>query len=363
MTMTLDSCDRRLVATLLCALAATSCSGEVTSDTDGGGKVWSDLRTGEVSIRPDGQSCAEISQKAELPPLDMLLLLDTSGSMDYLLKWPSVKGALKTFVGDPKFASLGVGIQYFPLRAQCNAAGYATPAVSIGPLSGGAAAIAVSLDTQRMAGGTPMVPVLSGALTYAGARAAQYPDRKVVIVLATDGIPDNTCLVPSGTVPANTLPNVVSLAGDGAKAKPSIPTFVIGVGKELTALNQISQAGGTGDAFLVDTSKDIQQAFLQALNDIRRTLACEYKIPPPPGGEVGIDFEAVNIRYTVGDKTETFVFVGKKEGCDSAPDRGWYYDEPTKPTLIILCPQTCKRAQSDDNGRIDVVVGCKTIPS
>jgi hypothetical protein len=290
----------------------------------------------------------------------MLLALDTSYSMDYLQKWPSVKAALKAFVGDSRFAYIGMGLQYFPLRAQCKVEDYAKPAVPIGPLLTSAGAIASSLDEQRMAGGTPMVPMLQGVIDYARGYAEKNPERRTVVVLATDGIPDTSCIV--GSTP-NTIDNVVAVAQGGAAGKPAVPTFVIGVGSELTALDQIAKAGGTTSAFLVDTSKDIQSAFLQALNDIRRDLACEYKVPPPPSSEIGIDYAAVKVRYTANGASELFTNVGKQENCAQAGAKGWYYDDPKKPTKILLCEQTCKKASSSDDAQIDVIFGCKAIPA
>ncbi len=347
----------RTITTLALVLALGACNDENKGSGDGG----VDLYRGDGILRTDiDNKCAEISRKAELPPVDMLLALDTSYSMDYLQKWPSVKAALKAFVSDPRFAYIGMGLQYFPLRAQCKVDDYANPAVPIGPLLTTAGAIASSLDDQRMAGGTPMVPMLQGVVDYTRSYAEKNSERRTVVVLATDGIPDTSCI--SGGTP-NSLANVVAVAQAAATGKPAVPVFVIGVGSELTSLDQIAKAGGTTSAFLVDTSKDIQSAFLDALNDIRRELACEYKVPPPPSSEIGIDYAAVKVRYTGGSGSELFINVGKLENCEQAGDKGWYYDDPKKPTKILLCEKTCKKASSTDDSKIDVIFGCKPIPA
>src|SRR5205085_2259456 len=110
-------------------------------------------------------------------------------------------------------------------------------------------------------------------------QAAAKPDHKVVLVVATDGIPDDSCIAPTDGGMTNSLANAVSLVGTAANSEPKLPVFVIGVGSELTALNQISQAGGTGDALLVDTAQNIEAAFTNALHTIRKTaLTCEYPI-------------------------------------------------------------------------------------
>jgi hypothetical protein len=85
------------------------------------------------------EECAGDLVSGKLAPLDMFLMLDTSGSMLDSTeageeKWTSVKEALVAFLSDQGSAGLGVGIQYFPLRkpnvpatctanAQCGADG------------------------------------------------------------------------------------------------------------------------------------------------------------------------------------------------------------------------------------------------
>lgn len=304
--------------------------------------------------------CARLETKVELLPLDMLIALDTSYSMDFKAKWPSVKEAIKVFTTDPRFTGLGVGIQYFPLRKQCSVEDYAAPAVPITVLPGVGPSINDSLDLQRMFGGTPMVPMLEGALQYTRGIAGQNANRKVVVIIATDGIPDNTCTAPDLASRPNTLANVVTLAGEGLSGSPSISTFAIGVGQELTALNQISQAGSGSDAILVDADQDIKAAFIQALDTIRRrALSCEHEIPEPEKGE--IDYDYVNVEFTTEGETETFLRVSEEGECQFAMDNGWYYDNPLAPTKIVLCDGACDKVQTSANGIFNVIFGCASI--
>ena len=65
-------------------------------------------------------ACAVATQSAQKVPLDLYIMLDSSGSMAGTVagnqtKWDAVRGALTAFLRDPKSAGLGVGIQYFPL--------------------------------------------------------------------------------------------------------------------------------------------------------------------------------------------------------------------------------------------------------
>lgn len=76
---------------------------------------------GDASFSPDAfAGCASSTQEAKELPLDLYLMLDTSGSMDDLVaaqksKWNSVVAAMTAFLNDPASAGIGVGLQYFPL--------------------------------------------------------------------------------------------------------------------------------------------------------------------------------------------------------------------------------------------------------
>jgi hypothetical protein len=65
-----------------------------------------------------GDKCAEESHAAQMVPLDLLLLVDSSGSMGQSAgpssKWKQATDALLSFIRDPSSAGLGVGIQFFP---------------------------------------------------------------------------------------------------------------------------------------------------------------------------------------------------------------------------------------------------------
>ena len=205
-----------------------------------------------------------------------------------------------------------------------------------------------------------MAPMLEGVMAYATEWAKTHTDRKVVVVLASDGIPDDTCLDPPSPVLPNTLDNVVKIAGDATKGETPIATFVIGVGPELTSLNQIAQAGSSADAILVDSSKDTQNAFLQALATVRkRALSCSFEIKAPADG--ALDYNQVNVAFTTNGQSETFYRVGDKSECIASPTNAWYYDDPVKPTTIVLCEDTCTRVQAANAGKVDLQFGCATV--
>jgi hypothetical protein len=318
-------------------------------------------------------ACAADSRKAETFPLDMFIMMDQSSSMSATVaggvQWDLIVSALSQFLMDPGSAGMSAGIQYFGLddgsfnwfglndTISCNAADYAKPDVPITLLPGGASAIVDSLHRHGPTGNTPTTPALQGAIEYATTWATQNPTHRVVVVLATDGIP-NGC--------SSTVAGVAAVAKMGAEASTKIPTYVIGVGPEVVSLDQVAVAGGTGKALIVDTSQDASKSFLAAMNSVRNAaqLPCELQIPSPKSGE-SPDFDKVNVAYTPGSgpdagKRTTILRVPDETACDPAAG-GWYYDDPQAPTKMNLCDATCSTVTSDSSGKVDVLVGCKTL--
>jgi hypothetical protein len=312
-----------------------------------------------------GAVCGSENREVRLHPLDIMIVLDVSYSMDYDRKWTSVKSALKSFVFDPEFSGLGVGLQYFPLRMQCSVDAYATPALPIGILGGGgwnqdtASAVADSLDRQQMAGGTPTVQVIEGVTRYVKSwlKSPGNADRRAVVVLATDGVPDDTCLaVPDGL--PNSLENVLAVANRANLEEPEVKTFVIGVGKDLVALDGIAAAGGTGQAILVDTSGDSEASFLSALTQVRRSaLDCGFEVPRHDS----IAKDRAQVRFVPDDGSGEVYFenVGDAAGCGGG--HGWYFDDPGNPRALELCDSTCTAVTQGDTGRLFVEFACTVL--
>ena len=69
--------------------------------------------------RDDSGTCGGELKTGELVPLDMIIMLDSSGSMGDLVtssdtKWKLVTSALGSFVGDPSVTNLRLALQFFP---------------------------------------------------------------------------------------------------------------------------------------------------------------------------------------------------------------------------------------------------------
>ncbi len=254
----------------------------------------------------------------------------------------------------------------------CAAQDYASPAVPIAPLPGSATTIAASLTAHQPQGRTPTPAALQGAINQAQTYARANAGHTVVAVLATDGIPDE-CIPASlgnNATIAQLGQYVAQLAAAGLSNSPSIKTFAIGVfapndvASGTSALDAIASAGGTGQAFIINSStQNVEQAFSSALSAIRgASLPCQYRLPTPDGGTP--DFNKLNVQYTAGTgAVSTVAYVSSPSGCD-AKSGGWYYDtspaDGGTPSSSVVCPATCTMSKGDSMGRVDVVLGCQT---
>jgi len=254
--------------------------------------------------------------------------------------------------------SFGV-CSYFAMGDSCNFHDYAIPDVGMAPLPGVAGTLAASLAKHLPYTGTPTGPALQGAVDYAQTWAMSHPGHVVVAVLVTDG-EANEC-------PPTDQASIAAIAATALAATPSVSTFTIGVfappdvpsGPDL--LDAIAAAGGTGQAFVIDTSQNVSQAFLMALDALRGSaLGCQYAIPVPEAGMP--DFGKVNVQYTPGGggMPVEFDHYGGAAQCPSNGD-GWYYDDNASPTQILLCPSTCTKVSGDGTGKLEILLGCDTV--
>jgi hypothetical protein len=439
-------------------------SGPAPAGGSGGGFTLPDPVT--APPQPDAApiQCAAEAHKAEIVPLDLMLLVDSSGSMTgsagMRTKWETAQSALKSFVADPKSAGLGVGLQFFPteknctndrdcvptattmdsyckgkqvcagpmgpgptprscgnapviiigpiggsrcatgetcqtvgycsgtgaactnlgqacpmaggtceaapkactvggLTAECEETRYEAPSVTIDSLPMAQPALTRALNRKEPTGGTPMGPAVRGVLKHLQARLQANPGRKVVLILASDGLP--------GGCTRNDIPSIAMDINAAFMATPSIPTYVIGVFSQLELaraqpqLDQLAMSGGTNTAFVLTAQDDLNMRLLEALDQIRgAALACEYRIPAPMKGD--LDFGKVNVRYTGPAGTENIPYVERMDRCD--PMRGgWYYDvHPSmgKPSRVMVCPATCTRFKTEKSSQVELVFGCAT---
>jgi hypothetical protein len=363
-----------LVGVAACTAAGDAADGERSggsagsSDTTPAGGADDELGFGSGSSSSgagaEPQSCAASSQIAEPASVNLFISFDKSGSMDSDGKWSAATSALKSFFQDPASDGLRVAMRFFGddmpygsgcAKGICNLSACAAPHVDVGTLSAAPGDLhelalihAIDVRVPGGGGGTPIHPALHGATSWAKNHKAQHPADAAVVVLVTDGAP-NGCIES---------PSAIAAVAAEALASADILTYAIGLdGSHESTMNGIATAGGTGQAIFIGNSNvsDELNAALQQIH-VDAALPCEYAMPK--GDD--IDPNKVNVDFTPSGGTgDTIGQVADETGC-AGTHGGWYYDNPTAPNRIILCPDSCGAVQNDAGGQMDIVVGCAT---
>jgi len=188
---------------------------------DGSGGTAS--QTTSTAVADIDSGCAAQTTPAELTQVNIIVLLDKSGSMgdqfnsttnsydwqNCTSRWNPVADALKAFFADANSGRLYASLSFLPADGDeytmCTVNNYSTGTTSLKvPLTllddvgrakftaklcdcGGTTAEAAGCIIPS--GGTPTLAAMQGTIAYAAAKQAQYPDSKTVIVFLTDGEP------------------------------------------------------------------------------------------------------------------------------------------------------------------------------
>ena len=105
--------------------------------------------------------------------------------------------------------------------------------------------------------------------------------------------------------------------------------------------------------------KVLFESMLDRIHEV--SLSCEYDIPDAPDGFV-FDKGRVNVDYDDGFGLQTIGNVESVSDC-AGVSNGWYYDDATNPTQILMCPQTCGRFDLLEEASIEIRFGCTTVPA
>jgi hypothetical protein len=327
--------------------------------------------SGESSAGGAGiDQCAEQRAEAELRPVQLLVLLDHSGSMgdgvhgEAAQKWQPVTDSLQAFFADPAVQGVYASLTLFPPNLnetqypaseaysngdECNEANYVTPQVALTPLP------EVQAFRKLIEGvtppnelRTPTRAALSGAIRQAEQAAAAKPNAATAIVLVTDGEPY-----------CSAQPEPIALTVEvAARASAAFPVYVIGVGEALESLNEVAAAGGTHEAFVVpiDDAERTRRFLLEAIRTIHgEVIPCAAAIPPPPSGKE-FDKEKVAVEYITASGVTDITY---DPSCSTR--HGWRYDDVNNPSLVQVCDATCSTLQRLQVATLRIVFACQSV--
>jgi hypothetical protein len=257
---------------------------------------------------------------------------------------------------------MGFGLSLFPTpsddTASCAAQDYRDAALPIGDVSQMSGGVLAQLEAVTPHGQTPTAPAFTAALALATAHALEHPERSVVVVLATDGLP-TTC----DPIDARAL---ATLAGDALSGPGHVRTLVVAsrslAGSDQRSFNAIASAGGTARALGIDPRADFATQLSDALGAAAtKRVACDLALPEPDAQQ-RLDYDAVNVVLDAEGERTTFPRVRGPESCSSAG--GWYYDvDPARgaPSRLNMCKASCDRLSDTGAAQLQVELGCRTV--
>jgi len=343
------------------ACGATESDENATGDTTGsaaGGAGGTGSGGGSGGFVPNGsggfggqEACHVENAVGERKELDILVAIDRSGSMAGSL-WNGSVSALTSFFQDSASQGIRAGLSFFPPEIApdaCDPNAYNPPTVPLEQLPTNASVLVNAMNATTPAGNaTPMYGALYGSLQWASLHQDMNSDRVVVLVFASDGDPTE----------CNTNIGAIAQVAATAFGYNGLRTYLVAIqGATVSNLDQIAAAGGTGQAIDVTTNVSLLQ---QALEDIRgEVLGCEFDIPQPVNEE--FDATKVNVEYAPDDMQDGTPIPQVANAGDCGSMAGWYYDNPTTPTKVMLCPASCTDVQNNPSAVITFAFGCPTI--
>lgn len=355
---------------LACGDAASSSPSDPTPvATDDAG--W-DLPTGawDAGVSADG-ACAATSFKTKPPTVDIVLGIDTSDSMGN--EMAQVKANLNAFA-----QAIGKsGIDYQVILLAPRGTGSSQMCVPA-PLGGAACADNPPSFHQveiQLGGHSGMTGILS---TYDSADPKQgwqkwaRPAAHKVIMYVTDADSEIT----AASFDAQLLAKAPSGMFGTANARKYTFDTICGWqdGTPYASSNACSTASKPGKNYqqlalltkgLVDSvcKPSFDGVFKNLASGVTAKLGCTFDLP---SSKDPIDTGKVAVTYTAGTgtnkgQTATLTHVTDASKCAANPD-GWYYDDPTNPAKVILCPAQCTVVGADTSAAVDVAVGCAVPP-
>lgn len=341
---------------------AASSTGAVSGDTTTG--PASTTTTGEEIGSSTGE-CAEITEMAEnkKQPADILFVIDNSGSMQ--VEAASVKANMNAF--SSKIVASGIDVHVVLISALDGLTGMCIdPPLGAGncPVKDTKLPTFLHIDDE-VGSNNPLPKLLEHHPEW---KASMRPDAAKHIVVVSD---DNS-EIGADAFDAAFLALDPSYAGYklhaivGAKDSDDVLwciqnaaccAFTAQAGK--VYLDLINKTDGVfGDL----CKQDFKPVFDVLSTEVIKNagLACEWAIPAPMGDDV-IDYAKVNVDFNDGMGNVTPIGkVDDPADCGNVVD-GWYYDDPVKPTKILVCPQTCAKIQLAANASMAIKFGCETI--
>jgi hypothetical protein len=136
---------------------------------------------------------------------------------------------------------------------------------------------------------------------------------------------------------------------------PTKCSTAVNTGDQYQNLSQLT--GGTVDSVCKTSYASV---FNNLAKGLVTKLGCDFSLPTADGGT--IDPDKVVVQYTPGSgPPKILTHVTDESKCAANPD-GWYYDHMPSPSKIVFCAALCSTAGVDTSGKVEILAGCSAPP-
>jgi len=351
-------------------------NGGTTNSTSGmGGETifTTSSNSGSSSgIEPDA-SCASVSSEAQaqLQPADIIIAVDTSGSMDEEIA--QVQQNLNKFAQIITGSGIDVHVILIADASMC------IPApLGSGSCNGMDEKLPNYRHVVQTVNSTDGLQVILN--TYADWKDVLRPNATKTIAIVSD---DDSSLGATAFVNQLTTldPTFVGFKFDAIVSFESPDACLAGCFFNCAACTNsccnkaqfctpisaeegkvykqlVQQTGGVIGNLCIQNFDPVFQDMAKAVVTDAK-ISCEYTIPPPPDGQT-IDPTLINVVHTSGGGTKNTIYNVPTGAMGCGTTGGWYFDNQATPTKIIVCSNTCTALQSDMGGKVEVLFGCAT---
>jgi hypothetical protein len=359
-----------------------------------------------------GRSCGATQVSADVRVVNMLLVLDSSGSMDKptttggQTKWAIMQQALTSALTKVQ-SDINFGLLLYPYKEGgidgasdafsevCAVPSSSATAVNIpiGSSATGEAAVRAiiqKVQDQKPAGGTPTAEALARAYEYYLTGDGKNLLGTRWVILATDGGPNcnQTLTCPAGSCTENMdgscpsgnccedtsganrygyicLDDAATETAIDNLAKLGVKTFVVGIpGSEAYAayLNQFATAGkvpnkgANGEQYYPVSAATALDDLTKAFESITTKLVTTCDIPLSVTPQVG----ASEINVAVDCTLVNAVPGGVAPAADASTVDGFYVDFTQDPAHLKFVGTSCAKVEAGAH-QVDIIAGCQTI--
>ncbi len=321
--------------------------GDADTDSDGDSDSDSD---GDADTSTEDDICGEQDLDLQLAGVNVMLVVDHSGSMLSDNRWTAAKDAIKLLVEDPAHEDTWFGLHPFPgplfspdppFLGICEP--YDEPQVKMGPDQGQKVVNWMANIANNPLLGGLATPMLKAIQYYLGAFTTPLhdPEKSNYLVLLSDGA--DTC---SWAWDDWGNPNILAGMTDDLKDISNIKTIAVGLGSDVSEaeLDAIAKNGGsTFDTHIAAANgTELEDAFEEIAQSIR---PCRYLIDAP---QTSWDSSKVN-----------FYFDGAVVDRDRKHLDGWDWTKSDLLEVEFYGPK-CQEIQEGSIGKIEAKFGCPT---